>query len=102
MPGHARRSNPRVAGAPSGRRGRRLGAYAFGIRGDGAAQARAFLAIHLCALGAIATSILVIGVRDPHAAEIFTAAIFGFVAGILFDRWALRPLVDWTAGRARA
>ena len=59
------------------------------------------LAIHLCALGAIATSILVIGVRDPHAAEIFTAALFGFVAGVLFDRWALRPLVDWTAGRAR-
>ena len=60
------------------------------------------LAIHLCALGSIAASILVVGLYDHHAAEIFTAAIFGFVAGVLFDRWALRPLVDWTAGRARA
>ena len=60
------------------------------------------LAIHLCALGSIAASILVVGLYDHHAGEIFTAALFGFVAGVLFDRWALRPLVDWTAGRARA
>ena len=59
------------------------------------------LAIHLCALAAIVTSVVVVGLRDSHAAEIFAAALVGFVAGILFDRWALRPLVDWTVGRAR-
>ena len=59
------------------------------------------LAVHLCALAAIAASILVIATHDSHAAEIFAAALVGFVAGILFDRWALRPLVDWTVGRAR-
>ena len=59
------------------------------------------LAVHLCALAAIVTSVVVIGIRDSRAAEIFAAALAGFVAGILFDRWALRPLVDWTVGRAR-
>ncbi len=59
------------------------------------------LAVHLCALAAIVTSVVVIGIRDSRAAEIFAAALVGFVAGILFDRWALRPLVDWTVGRAR-
>ncbi len=60
------------------------------------------LAVHLCAIGAIVVSVLTIAAHDSHAAEIVAAALVGFVTGILADRWALRPLVDWTAGRARA
>ncbi len=59
------------------------------------------LLVHLCALAAIAVSIVTIAAHDSHAAEIVAAAIIGFVTGILADRWALRPLVDWTAGRDR-
>lgn len=60
------------------------------------------LAIHLFALVVIVTAVASIALRDSHSAEIIAAALLGFVIGVLFDRWALRPVVDWTARRARA
>ena len=60
------------------------------------------LAIHVFALVVIVTAVASIALRDSRSAEIIAAALFGFVAGILFDRWALRPVVDWTVRRARA
>lgn len=60
------------------------------------------LTVHLFAIGAIISSVLAVAVRDPHAAEVLVAALAGFVAGILFDRLVLVPLVDWATARARA
>ena len=60
------------------------------------------LAIHVFALVVIVTAVVSIALRDSRSAEVIAAALFGFLAGILFDRWALRPAVDWTVRRARA
>lgn len=59
------------------------------------------VAVHLAAIAMIVVSLMVIGLRDQHAAEIFAAAILGFLAGVLFDHWGLRPLVDWAEARER-
>ena len=60
------------------------------------------LAVHLFALAVILCAVASIVMRDSRSAEIVSAALFGFVAGVLFDHWALRPVVDWRVRRARA
>ncbi len=59
------------------------------------------IAVHLVAITMILISLVVMASRDSHAAEIFTAALLGFIVGVLFDHWGLRPLVDWAARRDR-
>ena len=53
------------------------------------------IAIHIAALSSIVIALTTMAIRDPHTAEIFTSALLGFICGILFDRYGLRPLVDW-------
>jgi hypothetical protein len=61
----------------------------------------AAIAIHLVALAAILAAVAFIALRDPASGEVFAAGLLGFVAGILFDRWMIRPVVDWRMAYAR-
>lgn len=63
---------------------------------------RATLAFHLFALASILCAVFIIALRYPARVEIMAAALFGFVAGIAFDRWLLRPAVDWRMRQIRA
>ena len=62
---------------------------------------RVVLAVHLAALATIITALVVIAVRDPHSSGVVYAAMLGFMAGMLFDRFVLRPLVDWRMAHTR-
>ena len=62
---------------------------------------QAVLAVHLVALAALALAILVLAERSTAPADVIVAGLLGFSAGILFDRLALRPVVDWRMAHGR-
>ena len=59
------------------------------------------LVIHLAALATLALAIIVIAARSTAPTDVIVAGLLGFSAGILFDRLALRPVVDWRMAHAR-
>jgi hypothetical protein len=62
---------------------------------------RAQLGIHLFALVVVLFTVAYLAVRNGDVIPIFLAALLGFGAGLLMDRWLLRPLVDASNGRRR-
>jgi hypothetical protein len=63
---------------------------------------RAALSVHFIALLVIGLVVVKLVMDHPPGLELAYAAALGWVGGILTDAWLLRPLTDWTMGRARA
>jgi hypothetical protein len=62
---------------------------------------RAQLAVHVVALVAVLVTVAYLAVRNGDVIPIFLAAVLGFFAGLLMDRWVLRPIVDASNGLRR-
>ena len=62
---------------------------------------QAALAIHLAALATLALAIIVVAASSTAPLDVLAAGLLGFATGVLFDRLALRPVVDWRMAHGR-
>ena len=62
---------------------------------------QAALAIHLAALATLALAIIVVAASSTAPLDVLAAGLLGFATGVLFDRLAIRPVVDWRMAHGR-